>query len=171
MKRLPLLGFSLACTCVLAHPNFENKIVRAGTAFKADMMVTHGCGDSPTIRLVVDVPEEVLAITPRIKPGWTIETVESDLAKSRIVFGREVTTYTSQIIWSGGSLSSDYFDVFSFIVIPPSEATTLYFPARQICVERTDSYTAIPDPAKPDQQLSGLAPSLTVVESDDGRGD
>ena len=170
LKRLSLLVLCLAFGSVFAHPSFDHENVRAGRLFKADLMVTHGCGNSPTIRVIVDIPEEVMSVTPRAKPGWTIETVESKLSASRTVFGMQVTKYTSQVIWSGGSLSSDYFDVFSFIIIPPGEATTLYFPTTQICSEGVDSYTAIPDPNKPDEHLADSAPTLTVIESTQDKG-
>ncbi len=170
MKRLIVLGLNLVCTCVIAHPSFENDIVTAGNTFKADMMVTHGCGDSPTLKLIVDVPQDVLAITPRAMPGWTIETVESELDTPRVVFGMEITKYTSQIIWSGGILDSDYFDVFSFIVIPPTEEMTLYFPSTQICVDGVDAYTAIPGSDSEDQDVAGTAPSLTVVKIAEAQG-
>jgi len=160
------LFFSVA----LARPSFENKTAYAGQAFKADLMVTHGCGDSPTISLIVDIPEEVVNVTPRVKPGWTIQTVESELAEPRTVFGMQMTKYVSQIIWSGGGLSSDHFDVFSFLIIPPSGAMTLYFPATQRCVEGVDAYIGIPDPAAPDKHLPDSAPSLTVIKSKDDSG-
>ena len=117
--------------------------------------------------MVVEIPEEVLAVTPRVKPGWTIEKVESKLSQNRVVFGMERSKYTSQIIWSGGSLSSDFFDIFSFIVIPPSEAATLYFPTTQYCVEGVDAYTDVPDPSTPDKDLQDLAPSLNVIKHSD----
>ncbi len=79
MKRFLLIGFCLAGTCAFAHPSFESNIVQAGKVFRANMMVTHGCGDSPTLKLIIDVPEDILAITPRVKAGWTVELVESPL--------------------------------------------------------------------------------------------
>jgi len=81
------LLFVFIFSAAVAHPSFENKTAHAGQAFKADLMVTHGCGDSPTISLIVDIPEEVVNVTPRVKPGWTIRTVESELAEPRTVFG------------------------------------------------------------------------------------
>ena len=170
MKKLTVFLLCLGFSSVLAHPSFENKIVTAGVTFKADMMVTHGCGSSPTISVIIDVPEEVLAVTPRVKPGWNIETVESKLAAPRVLHGIEITKYTSQIIWSGGNLSSDYFDLFSFIVIPPIKETKLYFPIRQICVEGEDAYTGIPDSSNKNEQLEDAAPLLTVVKREDDGG-
>ncbi len=139
VKRLSLLVLCLAFGSVFANPSFDHDNVHAGRLFKADLMVTHGCGNSPTIRVIVDIPEEVMSVTPLVKPGWSIETVESKLSVPRTVFDMQMTKYTSQIIWSVGSPPSDYFDVFSFNIIPPDEATTLYFPTTQICVEGIDS--------------------------------
>jgi len=169
MKRLLLIGSCLVCTCAFAHPSFESNIVNAGKVFRANMMVTHGCGDSPTLKLIVDVPEDVLAITPRVKPGWTVELIESDLKTPRTVFGMERTKYTSQIIWSGGILDGDYFDIFSFIVIPPSEEMTLHFPATQVCVDRTDAYISIPGSDAEDEESAGTAPSLIVIKGTDAQ--
>ena len=165
MKRFLLIGFCLVGTCAFAHPSFESNIVHAGKVFKANMMVTHGCGDSSTLKLIIDVPEDVLAITPQVKPGWNIETVESTLKEPRVVFGMERTKYTSQIIWSGGFLDGDYFDIFSFILIPPSEEMTLHFPATQVCVDRTDAYITVPDSDEGADDSVGTAPSLIVVKS------
>ena len=167
MKSLILTGLCLVCTCAFAHPSFENNIVHAGKVFRANMMVTHGCGDSPTLKLIIDFPEDVLAVTPRVKAGWTVELVESNLKTPRVVFGMERTKYTSRIIWSGGILDGDYFDIFSFIVIPPSEEMTLYFPSTQVCVDRTDAYISVPGSDEEGEESAGTAPSLTVINSTD----
>ncbi len=167
MHKTLLLVLCLGCSTAFAHPSFDQKTIPTGVVAKADLMVTHGCGQSPTIKVVVEIPEEVLAVTPRVKQGWTIETVESKLSRNRVVFGMERSKYTSQIIWSGGSLSSDFFDVFSFIVIPPIEAATLYFPTTQYCVEGVDAYTGVPDPSTPEKDMENLAPSLNVIKHSD----
>lgn len=166
MKFLALL-FSFACSTVMAHPSLDQNIEVAGKMFKADMLVTHGCGSSPMIKLVIEIPEDVLNVTPRIKPDWNIETVESELKEHRTVFGMETTKYTSQIIWSGGSLPSENFDEFSFIVIPPNEETTLYFPTTQYCVEGVEAYTDIPDPAAKVDHDQHAAPSVKLVNAAD----
>lgn len=170
MKKFVTFAICLFCSAATAHPSFENTHVRAGVTFKADLMVTHGCGDSPTIRLIVDIPEEVVAVTPRVKPGWTIETVQSALSEPRTVFGMQMTEFTSQIIWSGNSLSSDFFDVFSFVVIPPSNPSILYFPTKQVCEEGVDEYSDTPDSEKHGERLSDPAPALTVVENTEAGG-
>ena len=169
MKKLILTGLCLVCSGAFAHPSFENNIVPAGKVFRANMMVTHGCGDSPTLKLIIDVPEDVLAITPRVKAGWSVELVESELKTPRVVFGMERTKYTSRIIWSGGILDSDYFDIFSFILIPPSEEMTLHFPSTQVCVERTDAYISVPGSDSEGEESAGTAPSLTVINSSDAQ--
>ena len=170
MKRLLLAGLFLVCTYASAHPSFESNIVHAGKVFRANMMVTHGCGESPTLKLIIDVPEDILAITPRVKAGWTVELVESELKTPRVVFGMERTKYTSQIIWSGGILDGDYFDIFSFILIPPSEEMTLHFPSTQVCVDRTDAYISVPGTDTVGEESAGTAPSLIVVKSTNVEG-
>jgi uncharacterized protein YcnI len=170
MKTLLVLVICFGSSVVFAHPSFVDETIPAGKVAKVDMMVTHGCGDSPTIRIVMEVPEEVLAVTPRVKPGWNIELVESKLSENRVVFGMERSKYTSQVIWSGGSLSSDYFDLFSFIVIPPGEEVKLFFPTTQHCEEGVDAYTGVPDPSKPDEQVDNLAPWLNVVRHGTSKG-
>ena len=169
MKKLILTGLCLICTSAFSHPGFENNIVHAGKVFRANMMVTHGCGDSSTLKLIIDVPEDVLAITPQVKPGWNIEAVQSTLKEPRVVFGMERTKYTSRIIWTGGILDSNYFDVFSFILIPPSEEMTLHFPSTQVCVDRTDAYITVPDSGEGAEDSAGTAPSLTVINGADAQ--
>jgi uncharacterized protein YcnI len=158
------LAFALCLTSssLFAHPVFEKTIVHASTVFKAEMMITHGCGDSGTVKLIVEIPEEVIAVTPQAMTGWNIETVESTLSAPREVFGMTRTKYTSKVIWSGNRLSNDFFDVFSFIIIPPADVGTLYFPTTQICEVGEDAYTTIPDPHS-DEYVADAAPALTVV--------
>jgi uncharacterized protein YcnI len=170
MKKFLMVALCLASPALIAHPLFEHTKVTASSTFKSALMITHGCGDSPTVKLIVDIPEDVLAVTPQIKPGWTVEKIESTLDVPREVFGIQTTKYTSQIIWSGNSLSSNYFDVFSFIIIPPGDATTLYFPTTQICEEGIEAYTSIPDPENPHEYVPSAAPSLTVVKMDAASG-
>ena len=169
MKTLVAIVSCLASTSLFSHPLFENTEAPAGVAFKAELMITHGCGDSPTVRLIVEVPPEVLAVTPQLKSGWTIEKGESNLDEPRTVFGMQRTKYTSQLVWSGNSLSSDYFDVFSFIIIPPADATTLYFPTTQVCEVGEAAYTTIPNPHS-DEYVADAAPSLTVVKIEAAAG-
>jgi len=170
MKTLYAVILIMTSTSTMAHPVFENSTAQAGVVFKAELMITHGCGNSPTVKVIVDVPEDVLKITPQIKDGWSIETKESHLETPREVFGMTRTKYTSQIIWSGGSVPVDYFDVFSFIVIPPANAATLYFPTIQVCEEGEDRYTTIPDAENVGEHIPGGAPSVLVVEAADGGG-
>ena len=170
MKTLYAVILIMTSTSTMAHPVFENSTAQAGVVFKAELMITHGCGNSPTVKVIVDVPEDVLKITPQIKDGWSIETKESKLDTPREVFGMTRTKYTSQIIWSGGSVPIDYFDVFSFIVIPPANAATLYFPTTQVCEEGKDRYTTIPDAESAGEHIPGGAPSVLVVEAADVSG-
>ena len=168
MNKLLVLCLLFVSSASLAHPSFDKTTATAGSIFKADMLVTHGCGDSPTIRIVMEVQEDVLGITPRVKPGWEISVVESELSEPRTMWGVERTKYTSQLIWSGGSLSSDYFDVFSFVLALPHEPQTLYFPTTQYCVEGVDAYTTVPDAANPGEQHENLAPSIHLEKAGTG---
>ena len=36
--------------------------------------VSHGCEGSPTLEVVVELPESVMGAKPMPKPGWTVET-------------------------------------------------------------------------------------------------
>ena len=56
-----------------AHVSVTPSSTAAGAYSVLTFSVGHGCEESPTTRLAVQIPEEIIAVTPTVNPGWTIE--------------------------------------------------------------------------------------------------
>lgn len=101
-----ILGLSiiLAPSAVLAHVTLEQQQTPVGTPYKIVLRVPHGCGDSATIGLIVQIPEGVIAIKPMMKPGWQIATTRGSYSKAYSYFhGAKFTEGVKEVTWSGAS--------------------------------------------------------------------
>lgn len=63
------LAIVLAPSTGLAHVTLEQQQAPVGTPYKIVLRVPHGCGDSATIYLSVQIPEGVIATKPMMKPA------------------------------------------------------------------------------------------------------
>ncbi len=82
------LSIVLAPSAVLAHVTLEQQQAPVGAPYKIVLRVPHGCGDSATIRLSVQIPDGVIAIKPMMKPGWQIATTRGSYSKNLQLFPR-----------------------------------------------------------------------------------
>lgn len=73
-----LLGAILAAAPAAAHVTANPNEGRAGGFAFHEFRVGHGCGDSPTTEVSIQIPEEVVSVTPEVQPGWEIELIRED---------------------------------------------------------------------------------------------
>ena len=129
-----ILGLStvLAPSAVLAHVTLEQQQAPVGTPYKIVLRVPHGCGDSATIRLSVQIPEGVIAIKPMMKPGWQIAATRGAYSKTYSYFhGAKFTEGVKEVTWSGGKLPDAFYDEFvlsAFIAGEALAGTDAVFP-------------------------------------------
>ena len=76
----------------------------------------------PTIKVRLLIPDGVKYVTPNVKPGWTVETVEE---------GDGEAAKVKEIVWSGGEVPVGQRDDFAFSLQAPAEATTIEWKAYQ----------------------------------------
>jgi len=127
---------------VVAQPN----TAVAGASFTAGFLVAHGCDGSPTIALRIKVPEEVTAVRPLPKDGWTVTEVAGEIA------------------WRGGPLPSKSHETFGIALkLPNTPGRTLYFQAIQECQQGTNRWIDIPAAAQSAKDLRNPAPFITLT--------
>jgi uncharacterized protein YcnI len=127
---------------VVAQPN----TAVAGASFTAGFLVAHGCDGSPTIALRIKVPEEVTAVRPLPKDGWTVTEVAGEIA------------------WRGGSLPAKSHEVFGIALkLPATPGKTLYFQAIQECEQGTNRWIEIPAAGQTPKDLHNPAPFITLT--------
>ena len=62
-----------------AHVSVSPSEGTAGSYSVLTFSVPHGCDGSPTTRVAIQIPEQLLTVTPSVHPNWTVETVMVDL--------------------------------------------------------------------------------------------
>ncbi|MDF2808369.1 MAG: hypothetical protein K0S43_3315, partial [Cellulosimicrobium sp.] len=62
-----------------AHVTVTPDTTDAGAYALLTFGVPHGCGDSPTTKVSIQVPEQVVTVTPTVNPGWDVEKVMAAL--------------------------------------------------------------------------------------------
>jgi uncharacterized protein YcnI len=156
-----------------AHISPSPDTAPAGSYFKFDLQVPHGCGDAGTSKLEVQIPEGITSVTPQVVAGWTIaRTTEPVSPPIDDGEGGQITERTALVTWTGGPLAHDQLEEFGLSVkLPDTPGETLAFPVIQTCedgsatdwIQRTE-----PGGEEPEHP----APTITLTEpTGDGHGD
>lgn len=154
-------------TFAYAHATLEVQEAKVGGAYKAVMRIGHGCGDKPTIKVTVQIPEGMFNVKPMPKAGWTLETVKGAYAKAYDNFGTAMTEGVKEITWSGGSLPNEHYDEFVFRGTLAGDLPTgvkIYFPTVQDCPDgAADRWIEIPAEGKTADDYESPAPGLMLL--------
>ncbi|UOE42778.1 YcnI family protein [Agromyces larvae] len=162
-----LLALAAAPLAASAHVTVTPGDAPAGAYTVLTFSVGHGCDGSPTTALTFDLPENVLSVTPTVKPGWTVEKVMVPLDEpAEGAHGDTVTERVGQVVYTADTpLPDGYRDTFELQVRTPDDAagTTLAFPVLQSCVEGETNWADLPtdDGAEPETP----APTIAVIEA------
>ena len=73
-----------------AHVTITPDSTAAGSYTVLEFSSGHGCDGSPTTSFTVDIPEQILSVTPTLEAGWTVEKVmvalDEPVAERLLVF-------------------------------------------------------------------------------------
>ena len=143
-------AFAIGVTTLLAlsspaaaHIVLQVKEAQVGAAYRAVLVVGHGCGEQATTGVRVQVPEGFYNVKPLHKPGWTIETVTGPYETPFLSHGTEITEGVKEISWTSGNLPNDFFDEFTFRGTFGAEleaGSTFFFPVIQTCGTTEDAW-------------------------------
>lgn len=136
VMKLAVLAALTLTTPAFAHATLEQKEAAANSTYKAVMRIGHGCDGQATLKVRITIPEGVITAKPMPKPGWTLETVRGDYARTYDYHGPR-SEGVQQIIWTG-SLDDQHFDEFIFrtrVTDIFEPGTTIYFPTVQECAD------------------------------------
>lgn len=181
-RRSPILAATLGFGAILlgagpasAHVSADKSEVPAGGFTEITLTVPHGCEDSPTRQLAIQVPEGIGDVTPEVLAGWDIaieteplaEPVEGDDGEQATE--RESTvTFTAQ---AGSELADGFRQDFTIgFQAPDTPDEYLFFKTIQTCevgqTEWIEEYTG--EGEEPEHP----APAVLVVSSEgDGHHD
>jgi periplasmic copper chaperone A len=174
--RMNAIGAAVAASAMLALPVAARAHVTASPAelpaegyAKVDLSVPHGCEESPTTKLTVQMPDEVQAATPQVVPGWKISVKEGKLPKPYDSHGEQVTEGVREITWEGGPLDAHQLEVFGISVkISGKPDDQIAFKAIQECKKGETAWAEIP--VEGEEEPPAPAPMVTLVAPEDEQG-
>lgn len=162
-----LAAASLFSTAVQAHVVLEQREAEAGSAYKAQLRVGHGCEGSPTRQLSVVLPAGFRGAKPTPKPGWTLSLRMEKLAQPYESHGKPVTEGLAEVSWTANSeadwLQDAWVDEFVVRGSLPAQPGDLWFKVRQVCAKGESLWVEVPGSGGSTQGLKMPAARLTVT--------
>jgi uncharacterized protein YcnI len=160
-----------------AHVGITPSSTDAGSSSLLTVAIPHGCGESPTTRVAISLPAELVDAQPTVNANWTVEKVSQKLdAPQRLADGSSITERTAQIVYTAKTpLEPHLRDTFVLGVRLPADAAgkTLYFPTLQTCAAGQTDWKEIPGEGQDEHALKAPAPSIAVTAAaagTDGHG-
>lgn len=153
-----------------AHVTVQPPEATQGSYAKLTFRVPNERPDASTVGLRVQLPADHPFASVSVKPkaGWTSDKTEASLPTPVTNDdGETITTYVSEISWTGGEIKPGEFDEFEISVGPlPDDATELSFPAIQI-YSSGEQVAWIDKPASGGEEAEHPAPTMKLVASTD----
>jgi uncharacterized protein YcnI len=164
---LCVLTLTLAAAAAQAHVSLETPQARAGTAYKAVLRVTHGCGGTATHTVSVRLPAGFRGAKPMPKPGWALSVQKAPLAQPYESHGRRVTEDVVEITWKAGSrdawLADAHYDEFVWRGQAPEAAGPAWFKVQQLCEQGQWDWSELPASGTSTRGLKAPAVLLEVL--------
>ena len=164
LMNVALFGLAaLASSAASAHVTLEQREAPIGAPYKAKFRVPHGCGNSPTVKVRVRIPDGVVDVKPMPKAGWQIDTVNTKYDKPYKMLQTTVTEGIREVTWSRLSDKNyDEFVVSLYLTDDLVPGRMLYFPVVQECEKGVHRWIEIPKDGK-SADLPEPAPGLKLI--------
>jgi uncharacterized protein YcnI len=149
-----------------AHVSATPSSAAAGSSTVVTFSVGHGCEESPTARIEIQVPESVLSVTPTRNPFWEVEARIEQLDELQTdAHGNEVTERTASIVYTATTpLPDGQRDTFELsFTVPDAEGELLAFPTIQTCEQGETAWTEVPAEGQDAHELENPAPSFEIL--------
>jgi len=174
-KQVAVGGLILAGAAVVgsgvasAHVTVQEDSVAAGEFAVVTIAVPHGCEESPTTQVRIQMPETIPGVTPTINAGWDVEKVMETLAEPIQGEHGEITERVSEVVYTAKTpLPDGYRDTFALSIKVPDDASGLmFFPTVQLCEVGESGWIEIPADGQDPFELEKPSPFVNVVASTD----
>ena len=119
-----------------------------------DVLVPHGCDESPTTSVTVSIPKSVPTVTPQRNPLWTISTKEGPKDEVEL-FGETITEGVSEVTWTAKEpLPPDQLDVLGLEAkLPNTAGGPVFFPTIQKCEQGQTAWIQTPAEGQTEEDL------------------
>ncbi|CUR60748.1 putative nuclear export factor GLE1 family protein [metagenome] len=166
---LPAATAAIALSLVApagAHVGATVSDASAGAFTVATFSVPHGCEESPTTKIEIQVPESVLSVTPTRNPYYDVRSTITELDEPTTdAHGNEVTERTSSITYTATTpLPDGQRDTFELsFQVPDAAGEVLAFPTIQTCEEGRTDWTEVAAEGQDADELEHPAPSFEIL--------
>jgi periplasmic copper chaperone A len=155
-----------------AHVSISPSDGTAGAYSVLTASVPHGCDGSPTTRVAMQIPEQILSVTPTRHPFYDVRRVMEKLDEPVTdAHGNEVTERVGQIVYTANDpLPEGQRDAFELsLQLPDTPGETLVFPTVQTCEQGETAWVEVGEEGS-DEELEAPAPTVTVLPAEEGDG-
>jgi uncharacterized protein YcnI len=150
-----------------AHVTIAEPVHVAGAYTLLTFGVPHGCEESSTTQVRIQIPESIPQVTPTVNPNWDVEKVMTQLDEPiEAGHGEQITERVSEVVYTAETpLPHDLRDALVLSLRIPDDAAgqTLYFPTIQTCEVGETAWIEIPEAGQDGEELEAPAPSIQIV--------
>lgn len=163
-----IAGIALVLAAPLAasaHVHVSPTDSAAGQTTRLDFTFSHGCDGSPTVAVVLDLPDGLDAVTPVLDGAWRITR---DLGADGIP---TAVTYTAVAPVEDGVSATVSMDVVFASSVAESDVA---FPVRQQCADGETDWSEVAEAGQDAHDLEAPAPVVSVgamAETNDAHSD
>jgi len=164
-----LLTWGLAAPAS-AHVTVTPSDTSAGAFVVLTFSVPHGCEGSPTTGITIDIPEEILSVTPTRNPMYDVEKVMVQLDDPvEDAHGNAVTERVGAVNYTTKTpLPDGERDAFELsLQLPDAAGETLAFPVLQHCRPGETAWVETAEEGQDPEELEHPAPTVTITEPGD----
>ena len=154
-----------------AHVTVTPSTTAAGSYTVLEFSVGHGCEDSPTTEITIQLPPGINAATPTRNPLWEVEKTTEELDPPVTdAHGNELAERVASVTYRALTPLPDGFrDTFELSVqLPEDEGATLAFPTIQTCEQGESAWIEVPQDGQDSDELELPAPSVVITEAGEG---
>lgn len=142
---ISLVGFASPAS---AHVTVTASTTAARAHAILQFSVGHGCGDSSTTKITIQIPAQITSVTPTRTALW------------KITKQPQTVTFSTET-----PLPDGHREVFELAVrLPDAKGTRLIFPTVQTCEQGEAAWIEVPQDGQNIEELELPAPSFIITE-------
>jgi uncharacterized protein YcnI len=168
-----LLIAAFAAAPASAHVTITPDDTSAGAFTVLTVSVGHGCEGSPTTALDIQMPEQILSVTPTRLSGWQVEKKMVQLDEPiKDAHGNSITERVGQVVYTADEpLPEGYRAAMELsLQLPETPGETLAFPVVQKCAQGETAWTELAADGQDPEALEHPAPIVTITDAEAADG-
>ncbi|WP_020388767.1 YcnI family protein [Kribbella catacumbae] len=160
-----LVAWAGVATPSSAHVIVTPSTTAAGAHAVLEFSVGHGCKNSPTTKLTIQLPPGINSVTPTRTALWKVEKKLEKLDPPVVdAHGNKIVERVGSVTFSTGTpLPDGQREVFELAVqLPDAEGKNLVFPTIQTCQVGESAWIEVPQNGQNIKELALPAPALVI---------